>query len=74
MKNWMYDAVLDKTSKEAEQKRKDNRKRKLAIDAIKGHILSGNVKRAIDVAEQHNIGPAEFGKIVGQLQKEGFSV
>lgn len=74
MKNWMTDALLDKTSKETEQKRKNSRKRKLAVDAIKGHLVSGDLKRAIDVAEYHGIDATEFGKIVEQLRKDGFSV
>lgn len=67
MKDWMYDTLLDKRTPEQIAKRKANRKKKLAIEAIQCHMLSGNIKKAIDIAEAHGISPVEFGKIAARL-------
>lgn len=68
MKDYLIDAVLiTKEQEERQDKRKANRKKKLAVDSIKGFILCGNIKKAIDIAEKHNIDSKEFGKIVKEV-------
>lgn len=72
MKNDIVDAVLmTEEQKVRQDKRKANRKKKLVVEAIKGHILCGNIKKAIDIAEANGIDSKEFGKItkeVGEMQ------
>ena len=72
MKNDILDAVLmTEEQKTRQDKRKANRKKKLVVEVIKGHILCGNVKKAIDIAEANGIDSKEFGKItkeVGEMQ------
>lgn len=67
MKNYLVDAMLDKRTDEQLAKRKANRKHKLAVDAIKGWLVCGNVKKAIDVAQANGIDEKEFGKICGTV-------
>ena len=68
MKDWMMESVLMTNEQKAKQdKRKENRKRKLAIDAIKGFIVCGNIKKAVDIAEKNGISPEEFGKISAEV-------
>lgn len=47
--------------------RKANRKKKLVIETIKGWLTCGNIKKAVDIAEKHNITPEEFGKIAKEV-------
>ena len=63
MKNYLADAMFDKRTDEQIAKRKANRKHKLAVDSIKGWIVCGNVKKAVDIAEANGIDAKEFGKI-----------
>ena len=63
----MADVALDKRTDEQIAKRKANRKKKLAVNAIKGWLVCGNVKRAIDIAEANGIGAKEFGKIAEEV-------
>lgn len=67
MKDYLVDALLDKTTKEQEQKRKANRKHKLAVEHIKCWLACGNIKKAIDIAELHGITAKEFGKIAATV-------
>lgn len=70
MKNDMIDAVLmTEEQKERQDKRKANRKKKLAVEAIKGHILNGEIKKAIDIAEANGIDSKEFGKITKEVSQ-----
>lgn len=70
MKNDVLDAALMTEEQKARQdKRKANRKKKLVIEAIKGHILCGNIKKAIDIAEANGIDAKEFGKITKEVGK-----
>ena len=48
-------------------KRKAKRKHKLAVDAIKGWLVCGNIKRAVDIAEANGVDAKEFGKICGTV-------
>lgn len=65
--NYLIDAMLDKRTDEQITRRKANRKHKLAVDAIKGWLVCGNVKRAIDIAQAYGICEKEFGKICGTV-------
>ena len=68
MKNWMLDTVFETDELEEKRiKRKANRKKKLVIDAIKGHILNDDIKKAIDLCEKYGITPKEFGKIAKEV-------
>lgn len=67
MKNYLVDAMLDNRTDEQIAKKKANRKHKLAVDAIKGWLICGNVKRAIDIAQANEIDEKEFGKICGAV-------
>lgn len=70
MKNDILDATLmTKEQKERQDKRKANRKKNLVVEAIKGHILCGNIKKAIDIAEANGIDAKEFGKITKEVSK-----
>ena len=68
MKNDILDAVLmTEEQKERQDKRKANRKKKLVVDTIKGHILNGEIKKAIDIAVANGIDSKEFGKITREV-------
>ena len=67
MKNYLVDAMLDKRTDEQIAKRKANRKHKLVVDAIKGWLVCGNVKKAVDIAEANGIDAKEFGKSCGTV-------
>ena len=51
------------------KKIRQTKKRKRIEEAIAVAILQHNPKRAIDIAEKHNIPPQEFGKMVAKYSK-----
>ena len=58
------DELFKDTDRAAKIKR--TRKRKMVEEHIAVAILQHNPKRAIEIAERHNIPPQEFGRMVAR--------
>ena len=39
------------------------KRKRIAITVIKGHLQKGNIKKAVEIAENNGITPQEFGAI-----------